>query len=321
MSRLLPNLNALRAFEAAARHLSFSKAADELCVTQGAISRHIKTLEAELKVLLFRRMTRAVQLTPEGQDYLQAARDAFDRIEQAGARLTSNRTRDVLTVSALPTFAMRWLVPRLPRFTAAHPQTEVHMVTSIAPVSFGRDAIDLAIRVGRPPELGTTTDRPRIDLQMVEDWSSVHADLLMPDVLVPVCSPRLIREGDILSEPADLLRYPLLHMATRQRAWPDWLRSFGLTSPPTRDASAYGHFFAVVQAALDGEGIALVPRALAEREIANGELIVPTDHSVESEGSYYVLCRRQQRETRPIQQFRLWLLAEGRQTSPNPKEA
>jgi len=315
MSRLLPNLNALRAFEAAARHLSFSKAADELCVTQGAISRHIKTLEADLNVLLFRRMTRAVQLTDEGQAYLQAAREAFDRIEQAGASLGSSRPRDVLTVNALPTLAMRWLIPRLPRFTAAHPQTEIHMVTSIAPVSFGRDAIDLAIRVGVPPEQAGALSGPRIDLRMVDDWSSVHADLLMPDVLVPVCSPRLIHDGDMPAEPADLLRYPLLHMATRPRAWPDWLRFFALEPPPMAANPAHGHFFAVVQAAIAGQGIALVPRALAENELASGELIAPIDRRVESAGAYYVLCRRQQRETRSIRQFRLWLLAEGRQAA------
>jgi LysR family glycine cleavage system transcriptional activator len=314
MTRHLPNLNALRAFEAAARNLSFSKAANELCVTQGAISRHVKALETELNVLLFRRMTRAVELTEEGAEYFQAARAAFEAIEHAGSHLGRRSSRDVLTVSALPTLAMRWLIPRLPRFTAANPQTEIHMVTSIAPASFGRDAIDLAIRVGRPPERGAPLGRPRIDLQMVDDWNSVHADLLMPDVLVPVCSPHLISSMKGPFEPEDLLDYPLLHMATRPRAWPDWLASFGLEIPAATKLSPYGHFFAVVQAAIDGEGIALVPRGLAEKEISSGELVAMTDHLVESEGAYYVLCRKQQRDSRPIRQFRHWLLEEGRRS-------
>jgi LysR family transcriptional regulator, glycine cleavage system transcriptional activator len=310
VSRRLPNLNALRAFEAAARHLSFSRAADELCVTQGAISRHIKTLEQELGVLLFRRMTRAVELTDEGKEYLLVARQAFDLIEQASARLLPGRQHKVLTVSVLPTFAMRWLIPRLPQFNAAYPNTEVRMITSIAPVSFGRDPIDLAIRVGTPPERGVPTDKPRISLEMVDDWSSVHADLLMPDVLIPVCSPKLFAVHARPRAAADLLRFPLLHMATRPHAWPDWFRALGVEYPDAEEGSAYGHFFMAIQAALDGAGIALVPRALAEAEIASGQLVVPVDGSVESDGAYYLLCRRQQRETDPIRLFRRWLLRE-----------
>ncbi len=312
MLRRLPNLNALRAFEAAARHLSFKQAGDELCVTQGAISRQIKVLETHLGVLLFRRMTRAVELTEEGRDYLAAAREAFDRIEQASDRLRHGRERRVLVVNALPTFAMRWLVPRLPRFAEAHADIEVRMSTSIAPVNFGRDVVDLAIRVGRlPEEADRSTTRPRIDLEMVEDWNSVHAELLMHDVMIPVCSPQLVSSGRVrLSEPKDLLGCTLLQTATRAEAWPGWFAAFGISSPQTRQGPAFGHFFMAMQAAMDSQGVALVPRVLAEGDLAAGRLVQPVREEAESDGAYYILCRRQQFDAPAIRTFRTWLLAE-----------
>lgn len=316
MLRRLPNLNALRAFEAAARHLSFSRAANELCVTQGAISRQVKALESELGVLLFRRMTRAVELTDEGQQFLPAAKEAFDRVEEATILLKKSSAHQILTVSALPTFAMRWLIPRLSRFSARYPKTEVRMVTSILPVNFGKDAIDVAIRVGNLPETPYKRDRPHIDLEMVSDWNSVHADMLLPDVLVPVCSPKLLNDKEPLQAPSDLLRFRLLHMASRPRAWPDWFRTLGLDSPDMQ-GPAYGHFFMALEAAIEGEGIALVPRALAEQDIAAGRLVMPVMDSAESDGAYYILCRRQQRDTSPIRQFRNWLLTERDAFSPS----
>jgi LysR family glycine cleavage system transcriptional activator len=309
MSRRLPNLNALRAFEAAARHLSFSRAADELCVTQGAISRQVRTLELELGVLLFRRMTRAVELTDEGKEYLPAAKEAFDRVEQATLDLTKAVTHKLLTVSVLPTFAMRWLIPRLHRFSASHPTIEVRMVTSIMPVNFGKDQVDVAIRVGHLPDAPLQQERPRIDLEMVSDWNSVHADMLLPDVLIPVCSPALLAKHDPPTKPIDLLRFELLHMASRPRAWPDWFRSFGIQCPPSQGAQ-YGHFFMAIEAAIEVEGFALVPRALAESDIASGKLVAPILACTESDGAYYILCRRQQRDVSPIRQFRKWLFTE-----------
>lgn len=310
MARRLPNLNALRAFEAAARHLSFKQAADELCVTQGAISRQIKALEADLGVLLFRRMTRAVELTDDGKEYLPAACDAFNRIEQASARLRQNSKRGILTVSVLPTFAMRWLVPRLPDFTGANPDVELRMNTSIAPVNFGRDLVDVAIRVGHTPEAERRAGRPRIDLEMVEDWTSVHADLLMRDVMVPVCRPGLMEGHAPVIQARDLLRYTLLHTATRAHAWPDWLEALGLRSAKAQEGPAFGHFFMAMQAAMEGRGIALVPRVLAEGDLLAGRLVQPLTQQAESDGAYYVLCRRQQRDVDPIRRFRSWLLAE-----------
>jgi LysR family transcriptional regulator, glycine cleavage system transcriptional activator len=314
MSRRLPSLNALRAFEAAARHLSFSRAAEELHVTQGAVSRQINGLESHLGVPLFKRLTRALELTEHGQEYLPATRDAFDRIEQATLRLMHRQSDQVLIVSVLPTFAMRWLIPRLSDFTAVHPGIEVRMITSIRPVNFGREDIDVAIRVGAPPDAptrraGPPREGPRIDLEMVEDWTNVRADLLMPDVMVPVCSPAL-RDGPApLARPEDLAGHVLLHTATRAHAWPDWLHAAGLDHQGADRGPAFGHFFMTMQAAVAGRGVALIPRTFVEEDIAAGKLVIPFNLKVESSGAYYLLCRAHQWDSPRVRGFREWLYA------------
>lgn len=310
MSRRLPSLNALRAFEAAARHLSFSRAAEELHVTQGAISRQIRALETYLGVPLFRRLTRALQLTEHGEQYLPAMRDAFDRMEQATLRIVSSREGGILTVSVLPTLAMRWLIPRLPRFTEAHPDIEVRMITSIRPVSFSREDVDLAIRVGLPADHPDRPAGPRIDLTMAEDWTGVRADWLMPDVLIPVCSPTLFERSPPLHRPEDLRSHTLLHTATRARAWPDWLSAVGVNGIDAEAGPAYGHFFMTLQAATEGRGVALVPKVLVLSDLAAGHLVAPFGAAVESAGSYYLLCRQHQWDLAKIRAFREWLSAE-----------
>lgn len=310
MPRRLPSLNALRAFESAGRLLSFSRAADELCVTQGAISRQIKSLEDMLGFPLFHRMTRAIELTDRGREYLPAVCEAFDRLEQATIRLSKKENHSILTVNVLPTFAMRWLIPRLPSFVARHPNIEVRMITSIRPVSFWRDDIDLAIRVGLPPQTPVASDGPRISLQMVDDWQGVRSYRLMSDVLVPVCTRALRKRLPAKAGPADLQKLPLLHMASRAHAWPDWFKAAGIAFHDSGENASYGHFFLVLEEALKGSGVALVPHALAESDIASGRLVVPVDFHAESAGAYYLLCRDHRSESHAIQVFRDWLLSE-----------
>lgn len=310
MPRRLPSLNALRAFESAGRHLSFSRAADELCVTQGAISRQIKTLEDMLGVALFRRMTRAIELTERGKEYLPTVCEAFDRLEQATIRLSKTESHSILTVNVLPTFAMRWLIPRLPRFVGQHPHIEVRMITSIQPVSFWRDDIDLAIRVGLPPETAVSSGAPRINLQMVDDWAGVSSYRLMSDVLVPVCTKAVRRRLPTRPRPADLMKLPLLHMATRAHAWPDWFKAAGVDFHEDGEHASYGHFFLVLEEALKGNGVALVPHAVAEADIASGRLVVPVDFHAESAGAYYLLCREHRSEAPAIRLFCDWLMSE-----------
>jgi LysR family glycine cleavage system transcriptional activator len=307
MPRNLPNLNALRAFEAAARHLSFSRAAQELSVTQGAVSRQVKALETSLGTALFSRRGRSVELTDQGREYLAATDDAFEIVEQASRRVAGSTRKVVLTVNILPTFAMRWLIPRLPQFSELHPDIEVHMITSIDPVNFEFGEIDVAIRVGTTPSSETRGNHARIDLQMVHDWKNVRADLLMPDILVPVCNP-LILEGVSIRAPQHLFKLGLLHNATRSHAWPDWFAAQNIPYRPTQKDQSHGHFFMCLQAAIEGRGVALVPSALVVDDIEVGRLCIPYDHPVESAGAYYLLCKNQQWKIDRIRRFREWLL-------------
>ena len=314
MSRRLPSLNAARAFEVAARHLSFSHAANELGVTQGAVSRQVKALEEFLGIKLFHRLTRALELTEAGQEYHLSMRDAFDRIEQATQRITTRGDRQVLTVGVLPTFAMHWLIPRLGAFMEANPAVEVRFVTSIIPVNFAREDIDVAIRVGsiEPTASDGAPDgtAPRIDLKMVEDWSGVRADLVAPDVLVPVCSPGRRDGSPPLNELEHLRRHTLLHTSTRPHAWPDWLGAVGMSGLEHEDEPAFGHFFMTLQAATQGLGVAIVPELLVQKDLEAGALVKPFDVAVESAGAYYLLCRQHQWDTPKVRAFREWLLSE-----------
>lgn len=310
MSRRIPSLNALRAFEAAARHLSFSRAAEELGVTQGAVSRQVKQLEIALGLDLFHRLTRAIELTEAGREYQLAIRESFDRMEQATQRLTSRGRRQILTVSVLPTLAMRWLIPRLPSFIEAQPSVEVRLITSILPVNFAREDIDVAIRVGIHNPHGVGPTGPRIDLTMTEDWSGVHADRLAADVLIPVCSPSLCTGRQPLRRLSDLRRQTLLHTTTRPHAWPDWLRAVGMELIESTDEPTFGHFFMTLQAAAQGRGIAIIPKVLAAMDLEAGALVQPLDVEVASAGAYHLLCREHQWNAPKIRVFRDWLLHE-----------
>jgi LysR family glycine cleavage system transcriptional activator len=264
-------------------------------------------LETSLGVTLFERRGRAIDLTDAGREYLIAAQDAFDLVEAAGRRVTGATRRVVLSVSVLPTFAMRWLIPRRPQFSERHPDIEVHLVTSIEPVDFERGEIDIAIRVGATPSSSARRNRARIDLQMVRDWKNVRADLLMPDVLVPVCSPNLLGRKRVPAA-RDLFALGLLHNATRSHAWPDWFSAQNVPYKPGPKEEWHGHFFMCLQAAVEGRGVALIPSALVEDDVDLGRLCVPFDHPVESAGDYYLLCRNQQWNTESIRHFREWIL-------------
>lgn len=310
MPRRLPNLNALRAFEAAARRLSFSLAAEELFVTQGAISRQIKSLETHLGAPLFVRLPRAIQLTEQGKAYQAVVRDAFDRIEHATTQFRADVSHKTLTVNVLPTFAMQFLIPRLHRFSAQNLNIEVRMVTSIRAVNFGRDDVDVAIRVGTPPDVRHHREGPRIDLEMVESWSDIRADLLMPDILVPVCSPDFLKRHGPFRSAESFRGLTLLHTGTRPHAWPDWFRAMGLHYEQASAGAAFGHFFMAIQAASENAGIALIPRVLMQADIRWSKLVLLNQFAVQSAGSYYMLSRVYQSEADHIRRFREWMLAE-----------
>jgi LysR family glycine cleavage system transcriptional activator len=310
LKRKLPPMTSLRGFEAAARHMSFSEAAKELQLTQGAISRQIKSLEAYLKFPLFVRRTRQIALTPAGDELFQVVRDVLDQIERATSQLQQKSKSRTLVISVLPTLASTWIMSRLHAFTEARSDIDLRIVTSIEPVDLANDRIDIALRVGRLP--GRTYDKkqPRIELEMVTDWDGVGADELFPDILVPVCSPALL-QGKTIGKASELLAYPLIHTSTRRFAWPDWLRAQGVTATSAEKKKLeFGHFFMSLEAALRGQGIAIVPQVLLSLHKDADRLVQLFKPSIPSAGAYYLLMHESKMKSRDVQLLRMWILAE-----------
>jgi LysR family glycine cleavage system transcriptional activator len=291
MSRRLPPLNALRAFEAAARHLSFTRAADELHVTQTAISHQIKALEERLAVRLFRRLPRGLLLTEEAQRYLPPVRDAFDQIAAATEQLGAGGSSGRLTVSVLPSFAAKWLVPRLGRFRATHPDLDLRISASSQLVDFARDDVDIAIRMGRGRYPGLRVDR------------------LFGESMLPVCAPKLLSGAHPLRRPEDLREHVLLH-DDDHTGWQLWLELAGVEGVDPTRGPIFTDSAMVVQAAAEGQGVALARRVLAAGDLAAGRLVQPFEVSLTHDLAYYLVSPEATAEQPRIKAFRAWLLAE-----------
>jgi LysR family glycine cleavage system transcriptional activator len=292
--------------------MSFRDAASELQLTQGAISRQIKTLEDSLGLPLFIRHTRKVELTDAGETLFSVARDALDMIEQTTSSLKDKPQRKTLVISALPTLTSVWIMPRLHTFIEEHRNIEVRIVASIEAVDFLNDSIDVAIRVGQLPGRRYAEGQPRIDLKMVESWNGVRADELFPDALLPVLSPSLARRREI-REPKDLLQYPLIHTSTRRFAWPDWLQAHGISNMSRAEKKyEFSHFFMSLDAAARGQGIAILPRVVLSLYKDIDKLVLPFNSDVPSAGSYYVLTRESQSKSREINALRHWVMTEAK---------
>jgi LysR family glycine cleavage system transcriptional activator len=287
----LPPLAALRAFEAAARHLSFTRAADELHVTQTAISHQIRGLEERLGVRLFRRLSRGLVLTDEAQRYLPAVRDAFARLEAATAELLARRTGGTLTASVVPSFAAKWLVPRLGRFRAANPDIDLRISTSQHLVDFAREDVDIGLRMGRGHYPGLRVDR------------------LFGETLMPVCSPALLEGKHPLRRPQDLKHHVLLH-EDDETGWRLWLELAGVEDVDVSHGLTFTDAAMSVQAAAEGQGVALARTALAAWDIAAGRLVRPFDVSMPHDIAYYLVCPEASSERPRIAAVRAWLLAE-----------
>lgn len=307
--RRLPPLNSLRAFETAARHLSFSLAAVELNVTQSAISRQIKSLETYLGFPLFRRLPRSLELTEQGQRFAEPLQEAFEQLCRATESVVSEHRPATLNINVLPTLAMKWLIPRLLHFSAANPNVEVRMITSIRPVDFRVDEVDVAIRVG-PVQRKHKHSKSPIDLVMTRDWMDIRAVPFLPDTLVPVCAPSLLKKGPPIYQPADLRHHTLIHNATREKGWPYWLETMGVDHTQITRYIAYGHFFMTIQAAIEGKGIALVPEVLIEDELTSGGLVALFGEQRVEVGSYYILCRESDYNNVKVAHFREWIMNE-----------
>jgi LysR family glycine cleavage system transcriptional activator len=295
--RLLPPLNAVRAFEAAARHGSIKDAASELGVTHGAISRQVALLEDWLgPPALFQRLNRRVALTPTGAALLDDVRLALDRIAVAVRRHRDQRGEapgTVLRVNALASFSLRWLLPRLGAFRAQHPGIEVHLTTSNDPVDAVQEFYDVIIR-GGPDTFAGFTSR-----------------MFLSERRLPVCSPALLARLP-LTDAADLSLHTLLHVATMPRLWRDWLKAAGMTDLDPRASLTLDHFYLAVQAAVDGLGIAMGPTALVADDLAAGRLIAPFPQVSLPARSYHAYLAEAQSVDPAVTLFCDWLEDAGR---------
>jgi LysR family glycine cleavage system transcriptional activator len=289
---LLPSLNGLRAFEAAARLMSFTHAAAELNVTQTAISHQIRRLEDQLGIKLFIRQNRALALTQEAQDYLPSVRAAFEDLRRATARLLRTDNDGRLTVSTTASLATKWLVSRVAAFQDANPGLEVRITTSTHLVDFRSEEVDIAVRYGR----GT--------------WPGLRADWLMAERLFPVCAPSLLTGPEPLREPADLAHHTLLHTMVSRDDWRLWLTAAGLPHTiATQRGLTFDQGFTAIQAAMEGLGIALGRQSLVEADIAARRLIAPFDTELPQDAGYYVVAPEATADTPKITLFRDWLIA------------
>src|SRR5215203_6088756 len=287
MLRRLPPLNALKAFEAAARHESFTRAAEELCVTQGAVSHQVKALETELGVKLFTREHQRLLITEHGREYLAVLRDAFDRIALGTERLRQRQSSGVLTVSTSPDFAAKWLVNRLGRFSEAHPEIDLRVSAAMHHVDFAREEVDLAVRHGDG------------------NWPGHDVIRLSPEQLFVVCSPKLLTGRHRLVRPSDVLKFPLLHLDDR-KAWTRWLEVAGVPDAEPSQGPVLNRASMVIDAAVDGQGIALARTTLAAWDLICGRLIRPFAIALRLAKSYWIVCPKATASLPKIALFRDW---------------
>lgn len=319
MSRRLPPLVAIRHFEAAARNLSFTLAAQELYVTQGAISLQIRKLEEFLRAPLFIRHARTIELTKQGEHYYEACRIFLEGLENATRHLTEPNHQETLTVSTIPTLGTLWLMPRLASFTAQYPNVEVRVVSDIRPVDMQSQNIDVALRVGKLPGQRYPSDSPTVNLVMLNSWLDIDADLLFHDIMVPIASKQWYITQPPIKQIADFKSASLVHTASRPHAWRDWLSAYGVNYEQSRNEPEYGHFYISLNAAQDHKGIALIPDFLLQVYPGRNELeiLLPEIQRVRSAGDYYLLTRTSSRKNSAIVHFRDWILEQAKLTVDN----
>ena len=291
----LPSLNGLRAFEAAARHLSFTQAASELNVTQTAISHQIRRLEDELGIRLFVRKNRALALTPEAREYLPGIRAAFNDLRLATDRLLRKDDSNVLTVSTLASLAAKWLLPRLSAFQEAHPEIDVRITTSTGLVDFSNGDVEAAIRYGRG------------------NWPGVRSEWLMADEMFPVCSSALLTGKHPLRSPEDLKDHVLLHNTNNSDDWRLWLTAAGLPPDISKQPGiTFDLILMTVQAAIDGMGVAMGRTSYVKDDIAKGRLVVPFDITLPADAGFYIVSPEGVTDAPKLRAFRQWLITSAR---------
>lgn len=288
--RLLPSISLLHAFEAVARTGSVSVAARELNLTQSAVSRQIKDLEEQLEVELFVRERQALRLTLAGEMYAREIRDALRRVSVAALNIRANPLGGTLNLAVLPTFAARWLIRRLPRFVASHPDVMVNFTTRLTPFEFSSDTLDAAVHFGRP------------------QWPGAEFELIRAETVIPVCSPSRMKLHQFRVA-NDVLKAPLLILMSRPDAWERWLAVHG-APPEGVHGMMFDQFELIIRAAVAGVGLGLLPQFLIEEELRRGELVPAIDLPVESEEAYYLVWPSERGKYPPLNAFRRWLSAQ-----------
>jgi len=287
MSKPIPSLNALRAFVAVGRHGNLKKAADELFVTPSALSHQIRNLEETLATQLFHRSRSGLSLTGKGEMIYSGIADGFEQIQRTVAKLDTQRERELLNISMLSTFAMRWFIPRLSDFQKRHPDIEIRISTSISQVDFSREGMDCAIRSGRG------------------QWPGLHAEYPFAETFTPVCTPKLAQS---LKQPGDLLNHTLLHARLRPDDWHVWLGAVSEQEiKPAHEQMFETRNFAI-QAAVDGVGIAIVDPSLVAEEIKAGRLVMPFPQTLADKSAYYLVYPERNGSLPHIQALQQWLL-------------
>lgn len=294
--RRLPPLNHLRAFEAAARHVSFTRAAAELHVTQGAISRHVRALEDHLGIELFERTPTGVILRRQGEAYCAALTRALDEMAAATAELAQDQGVTALSLQGFTTLLMRWLIPRLPGLKSVCPNLEVRLTASPSPADFRRDRLDVAILYGNGA------------------WPYLRADLLFHDQLFPVCSAAYLERHGPIASPAELAHHHLIHHGRRRNDWPDWLALAGVPTLDGQAESTFADLSVAYECMIEGLGIVIGQAAYFERELAAGTLVAPFGRPPEGlilqrDEGFYLVSLADQADAPHISAFRAWLLA------------
>ena len=283
--RFLPSISSLLALEAVDRLGSASAAAEELALTQSAISRQLKTMEEQLGVELVQRDRVRLHLTPAAQEYVLTARAALTQLAQASLKLKANPTGGTFSLSILPAFGMHWLAPRLQDFARRHPEVSVNLSTRLKPFDFASEPFDAAIHFGR------------------RDWAGVDYLKIMREEVLPVCAPDLRQSTN---DPGWLRTAPLLHLDTRPDAWDRWFAAHGLAAPGLR-GMLFDQFSTMIPAVANGLGVALLPSYLVEDDLARGRLVTAHDGPAVSLGSYYLVWPKERMIALPLASFRAWL--------------
>lgn len=289
MRRRIPSIESLAAFEASARHLSFTRAATALSLTQSAVCKQVAVLENYLGVALFHRIRKRISLTEAGQVYMRQVIDGLDRLERDTVAIMTHRGMgDVLELAVIPTFATRWLIPRLPDFQRQCPGITLNLTTRAEHFLFADTSFDAAIHFGSAV------------------WPGAVSTWLFGEEMIPVLSPALW-QPEACSDPAALARLPLLHQSARHDAWPRWFEVAGAGTVEAISGPRFELFSMLVEAARAGLGVALVPRFLVQAELTSGDLVAPFGTALCSDKAYFLACPEGRQDRPALQQFAQWL--------------